>query len=335
MEKGRKQQKSDYVIKESKHRGRETIQYLKERGLLDYSRKIIAERDVLWIPITDKIPEAQEKKLPRRKKKPQRRSLRERFGIRAFDIIGDIIVLFLPRELLEQQEVIVQHLFALYPNVKAIYKREGETEGPFRVQKKTLIAGQGSETIHCEYGLKFKLDICGVFFSPRQITQRLALIKNVDPGDKVCVFFSGIGVIPIYLAKYSPAESIVGIEWNEKAHSYAIENLELNKITERVTLIRGDVKTIVDQFGAKGKLFDLVIMAEPKNAPGFFAEAKRILRRKNARLITLFVGTKEQLRKKKEQLELEGFTVKVSYEKKRVGPKESRYTLIATPKNTR
>ncbi|MHA1774572.1 MAG: class I SAM-dependent methyltransferase [Candidatus Heimdallarchaeota archaeon] len=323
-----KQQKGGYVIKTLREKGAETIEGLKREGGLDQTREVVADGEFLWIPVKKKMKGAKKRVMPQKKMKHLRKSLKEKFGLKAFDVIGEIIVLFLPRELEEKAQEIGEYLLKLYPKVKAVYKEVGKTKGTFRVQQKKLLAGSGSETIHTEHGLKFKLDVTEVFFSPRQLTERLQITKFVKKGERVCVFFSGIGAIPIYLAKYTEAKEIIGIELNKKAHDYALQNVKLNKIEpQRVQLINDDVRKVARKWEKEKRTFSLVILAEPKNERSMFQEAKTILREKTGRILLSFVGTKAICERRIAEIEKEGFIVKKIFEKKRLGPRESRYLL--------
>ncbi|MBD3191772.1 MAG: hypothetical protein GF308_14085 [Candidatus Heimdallarchaeota archaeon] len=312
-----------FAIRTSKCKAEQTIEQLKKQGLYDNTRLLLSEGDSLWIPIKKKIKNVQRKKLPVNPSSP---SLREKFGIRAFDIIGDIIVIFIPDELEGQKFEIGSHLLNLYPHITAVYKETSHAKGKFRVQSKELIAGQGSETIHREHGLKFKLDVNQVFFSPRQVTERMKLTKQVKKGDHICVFFSGIAAIPIYLSKFTQADTIIGIELNSLAHHYAVENLRLNDV-KNVQLINGDVSKVVPDL-IHDKKFDLVIMPLPKNAPNFLSLAKEALVA-NGHLIILIVGSQSKIDNKLAQLKTAGFSIQKVEKERPIAPKEWRYTIYA------
>lgn len=314
---------SNFAIKVPKLKSEKVITDMKEKGNYDYSRDIIIEGDFLWIPIKNKIQEAQRKELP---KKGRLSTLKKRYKLRAFDIIGELIIIFIPEEMLEKRKEIGNHLMKMYPKIKAVYREVSKVKGEFRVQKLELIAGNGSETIHKEQGLKFKMDITKVFFSPRQITERLELTKLIQKDKSVCVFFSGIAPIPIYLAKFTKTSKIIGIELNTDAHHYAEENLKLNNVNN-VELINGDVKKEIPKI-AERELFDYVIMPLPKNARSFIDTADSALKDKGI-LAIYFVGSKIQVEKKIEEIKRKRYELIELRKGAEIAPREYRFTIIA------
>ncbi|NHJ39883.1 MAG: hypothetical protein FK731_07600 [Asgard group archaeon] len=265
--------KSNYVLIVNKNEGQSVINDLKNKELYDKSRSILEVKNKLWIPIKEKIDKAQIKRLPAKKRLT---SLKEKYGLSSFDIIGKIIVIFIPDNLKSKKNEIGKYLLTLYPKIEAVYCESKNANDCFRIQEKKLIAGKGSETIHLENKLKFKLDITKVFFSPRQITEREELIKQVKKGDKVCVLFSGIGPIPIYLSKFTKASKIMGIELNTYAHKYALENLALNKVKD-VELINDDVEKVLPSL-LNEETFDLLVMPLPKNSGSFIELVRNSLK---------------------------------------------------------
>ncbi len=324
----RKQEKENsvYVIQTTKRRGQKVLDDLKEKNLYDSSRKIVSRKNKLWIPVKSKIKRSKQKILPT---KFQLGNLRKKYGIQSFDIIGEIIVLFIPENLLEQKNEIGTFLMNLYPHVKAVYREVTKASDDYRIQTKELIPGEGSETIHTENELRLKLDITKVFFSPRQITEREQIPKQIKKGDKICVFFSGIGPIPIYLAKFSEAAKIIGLELNENAHQYALENLKLNNI-ENVELINGDVREIIPKLCRK-ELFDLVIMPSPKDSESFLEVAKMALKPKG-RLICYETISEKLLDKKTTEIIDAGFTLEQIKKSMEIAPKEYRFVITACKK---
>ena len=315
--------KSVFAIKVYKFEGQEKIDELKEKELYDSSRHIISEEEYLWIPINSYIEGSKEKKLPR---KLLFSNIEEKYGIKSFDIIGDLLVIHIPDELKRKEKEIAKNLMKAYPKVKAVYKEIGRTKGKLRIQKKQLIIGSGAETIHHEYGLKFKLNINKVFFSPRQSFERFELTKNILKGDNVCVFFSGIAPIPIYISKFTKAKKIVGIELNETAHQYALENLELNS-AQNIKLINGDVNEWVSQIAHKER-FDVIILPLPKHAPSYLDQSMKILE-ENGRVIIYVTGTISKCKEQEEELESKGFQILNIRKGSEIAPKEWRFTIHA------
>ncbi|NHJ86760.1 MAG: hypothetical protein FK734_14955 [Asgard group archaeon] len=319
--------KLSFVVKVKQEQGQELLEKLKTEGLFDNTRKITSEGEYLWIPVKEKIENAEIKELPQKKKKQQR--LVDRYGIKSYDIIGDVIVIFLPERLYEEKQEIGEFLLKKYPRVKAVYREVAESDSELRIQEKELIAGKGSETIHREHGLKFKLDITKVFFSPRQVTERLEVIEHVKPGERVCVFFSGIAPIPIYLSKFTQASQIFGIEINPIAHKYGLENLKLNEV-ENVILIQGDVQEIAPEL-AREELFDLIIIPAPKGESSFIDVAYKALT-DEGRVIVYAIGTEEEALKQQEEVINNRFIIESMTRGNEIAPEVWRYNIYAKKK---
>ncbi|NHJ47811.1 MAG: methyltransferase domain-containing protein [Asgard group archaeon] len=310
-------------IKVKKQLGFQTIEKLKEQKIFDDSFEIMKEDDFLWLPVKKKIEGATGKEFQRKNPFP---NLRQEFGIRAFDIIGDIIIIFLPEDLLARELEIGKYLLKNYPNIKAVYRKIGLREKTLRTQNLKLIVGKGTEAIHYENGLRFKLDISRVFFSPRQASERMEIINHVEKDENVCVFFSGIGPIPIYISSFSEAKKILGIELNEEAHNYALENIKLNKCSN-IELIQGDIREIVPNHQMKEQ-FDLVIMPLPKLSDNYLIYAKQMLK-PNGKLIFFKIGDIDTIEKIKIELEKENFSIIETRKGINLSPTEWRYMLIA------
>jgi tRNA (guanine37-N1)-methyltransferase len=311
-----------FGIKIKKELGFQTIEKLKNTSNFDDSFEIIKEGDFLWLPLFSEIKGAKKKNFSKKKSFP---NLQEKFGVRAFDIVGEIIILYLSDSQVPNEIEIGNYLMRQYPNVKAVYRKIGIRKEDTRIQKLKLIAGKGSETTHMENGLKFKLDVTKVFFSPRQITERMDLINYVKKNVSVCVFFSGISPIPIYLASFSEAKRIVAIELNEVAHKYASENARLNKI-KNIDLICGDIREIIPKLQEKG-LFDLVIMPLPKQSENYLMLANKILRT-NGKLILYKVANEEQIEKTIKEIKDEKLILLETKKGINVSPNEWRYMLV-------
>ncbi len=189
---------------------------------------------------------------------------------RSFDAIGDIAIMEIPKKLVKKEKLIAQKLLEIHRNISTVAKKKGAHRGVFRLQKIKILAGENKkETIHAENGIKLKLNIEKVYFSPRQATERKRIFSQVKKGEKVLVMFSGCGPYVFAIAKNSPAKEVVGIEKNPVAHKYALENIKLNKVNN-VKLYKGDAKKIIPKLKEK---FSRIIMPLPKDASKFLPSA--------------------------------------------------------------
>ncbi|MBI4149675.1 class I SAM-dependent methyltransferase family protein [Candidatus Woesearchaeota archaeon] len=191
----------------------------------------------------------------------------------SYDIIGDIAVMDIPQSLLRKRQLIGKAVLSLHHHLRTVLRRADIHKGKYRTRKLAWVAGERkTETVHVENGVKLKLDLAKVYFSPRSATERKRIFQQVKPGESVLVLFSGIGPFPLEIAKNSRAKEIYGIEINAAAHRYAMENMQLNKL--HTTLLQGDVSRITLY-----RRFDRILMPLPKGAEDFLSDAFRFSRK--------------------------------------------------------
>ena len=185
----------------------------------------------------------------------------------AFDIVGDIAILEIPRELNKKQKIIAEAVLNMHGNVKAVYKELGGRRGKLRLQKMQWLAGEKrTETTCRENGVMLELDVAKAYFSPRQSTERKRIYQQVKKGEQVLVMFSGAAPYVIEIAKHSAAKAVYGIEVNRAAHKYAAANIKLNKIENKTKLFCGDVRKVMPKLKKK---FDRIVMPLPKGAGSY------------------------------------------------------------------
>ncbi|MBI4150380.1 hypothetical protein HY488_03175, partial [Candidatus Woesearchaeota archaeon] len=176
-------------------------------------------------------------------------SEKEMAGLKtAFDVVGDIAILEIDRELRKKEKIIAKILLQLHPQIKTVLRKAGSHTGKLRLQKMKHLAGRKTmETVHKESGVELRLDVEKVYFSVRLGTERLRIAKQVQPGEEVLVMFSGCAPYPCVIAKNSPARKVYGIELNKLGHAYGVENVFRNRLLP-VRPIQGDVRQILSNF---------------------------------------------------------------------------------------
>jgi tRNA (guanine37-N1)-methyltransferase len=183
---------------------------------------------------------------------------------RAFDVVGDVAVVEIPRELQKKKKLIAAAVMEMHPNIKAVWMEKTGRSGKLRLQKLEWLAGEKrTETIVVENGVRLKLDVAKVYYSPRQASERERIIRQVRKGESVLVMFSGAGPYAIEIAKKTAAKVVYGVELNKVGHRYAVENAKLNKVEPKTKFFCGDVKKVVPSLKKK---FDRIIMPLPKAA---------------------------------------------------------------------
>lgn len=188
---------------------------------------------------------------------------------RSFDLIGNIALIQIPKELKSKAKSIAQTLLREHKNIKTVYSK-GKISGRLRVPKLKWLAGQHlEETIHKESGCIFELNVKTCFFSPRLSTDRLEIAKQVKKNEKVLVMFSGVAPYAIIIAKHAKPKKVTCIELNKNAVKYAKENILINKI-KNIEVLQGDVKKIKKLVKEK---FDRIVMPRPQLKYDFLKEA--------------------------------------------------------------
>jgi len=186
--------------------------------------------------------------------------------VRAYDLVGDIIIMTIPRELEKKEHEIASAILADNHKIKVVAKRAAHYGGEFRRRPVKIIGGEfRRETEVREFGIRLQLDVEEVYFSTRSGNERRRIALLVQPGEKVLVLFSGIGPYPLMISRFSRAKEIVGIEKNPIAHHYGLINLKLNK-KYNIKLFEGDVRDILPGFTVE---FDRIVMPLPKSAGEF------------------------------------------------------------------
>jgi len=194
-----------------------------------------------------------------------------------FDIVGDIAIIEIPRELESKKLVIAKALAKTQPHIRAVARKLSEREGKFRLRELELLVGKGTETVHKECGCSYKLDVAKAYFSPREATERQRISGQVKPRETVMVFFAGVGPFAIIIAKKSKPSKVYAIELNPDAVRYMKENVRINGVQEKVEPILGDVKTLARRYYGK---CDRVVMPLPKEGYRFLGEAFSCLKPK-------------------------------------------------------
>ena len=208
---------------------------------------------------------------------------------KSYDVIGDIIIIEIPDELVKKEKQIAEALLKTHKNIKTILKKKGIHSGEFRIQPLSFLAGVDKrETIYKENNVKLKFNVEKVYFSPRLSTERKRIYLQVKAKEYVLVMFSGVGICPLVIAKNTKAKKILGIEKNPAAHEAAMQNKTLNKIAN-VEFVHGDVRRMMPDLK-----FDRIIMPLPKDAETFLSYA--FSASKNGTIIHFYDFQKEILK---------------------------------------
>ncbi|HNW38720.1 MAG TPA: class I SAM-dependent methyltransferase family protein, partial [Methanosarcina vacuolata] len=188
-------------IKVPKKKGEPVRRRLLELEILDNSVKISADEAFLYLPLT-RVPapgelesfpeeiELLEFEFKPQEKKPVPEDL---LGFSpAYEVIGDIALLEDPELDKEKASRIADALLLTHSNIKTVLKPLTPVIGEFRVREFEVVAGEPrTETIHREYGCRYKVDLSRAYFTPRLSTERSRILSRVKEGDTIVDMFAG------------------------------------------------------------------------------------------------------------------------------------------------
>lgn len=233
-----------------------TRKYLSEKKLLRNDLKINKDDTFIYFPVKN-IPEElsdyhiEKREFEKRNSKP--RSYKEIISIpdnlknklpSSFDVIGDIILLKINRNLINYKKKIGDSLLAVNKNVKTVCMVE-PVSGEFRTRNIEIISGENrSTTTHIEHGLIFDIDVKKTYFSPRLANERKRVAKLVRNNETVVDMFSGVAPFSIMIAKYANPKIIYAIDKNIEAIKYAKQNIKKNNVLDKIEVINADAKDI-------------------------------------------------------------------------------------------
>ena len=193
---------------------------------------------------------------------------------KSFDIIGNVVILEIPDEL-EGEKYLIADAAIKITKRKSVYRKKSEIKGVTRTRELEHLAGdESSETIHQEFGSKFKLDVRKVYFSPRLATERKRIVDQVQDGEIIIDMFTGVGPFSVTIARKHEVE-IYAIDINPEAIRYLKDNISLNKVDKKIKPYLGDVYEILDQLNV---LADRIIMNLPGSADQFLPLAVEYLK---------------------------------------------------------
>ncbi len=136
---------------------------------------------------------------------------------RAFDVVGDIVLIRLPRDLEADAPAVGDALLQFVPGARLVGADYG-VHGPERLRSLRRIAGSGAwRTVHRENGIAFEVDVERAYFSPRLAREHARVADCVRPGERVYDLGCGVGPFSITIASQQRARRIVAIDHNPAA----------------------------------------------------------------------------------------------------------------------
>ncbi|MFH0832455.1 MAG: class I SAM-dependent methyltransferase family protein [Candidatus Aenigmatarchaeota archaeon] len=184
-------------------------------------------------------------------------------GPGGYQIIGNVLLLKLRKMPLSQKRKIARAILDIFPYVKTVCEIKS-VGGELRKPNVVKLTGDGTETVHKEHNILYKLDVSKIMFSKGNLFERQRLISQVKENEVVVDMFAGIGYFSLSVAK--KAKEVYAIEKNKVAFRYLKENISLNK-AGNIHPILGDNRRIAEKLAGKA---DRVIM-------GYFPGTEKFL----------------------------------------------------------
>ncbi len=256
-------------VRVARQAGEATRATLAEAGLLDEGHEIQVEEDSLLIPVTAPaaVPAEYEivhREVPEREGQTMPADLVQ--GDISYERLGDIAIV--DEDDSERAQTVARALMESDLPVKTVLNRGSKVHGQQRLRDWEVLAGDGTETVHREFGCEFALDLAAVYFSPRLATERHRVTDQVDADERALDMFAGVGpfVVPFAVR----GATAVGVDVNPTAIEYLRENARRNDVEDRVRAIEGDVRAVTDDYEGWA---DRLVMNLPHSADDFLDTA--------------------------------------------------------------
>jgi len=136
---------------------------------------------------------------------------------RAFDVVGDIVLIRLPESLDPHAPEIGQALLEFVPSARLVGRDRG-VHGADRVRTIERLAGAGGwRTRHRENGIEFDVDVERAYFSPRLAREHERVASDVGDGDEVYDLCCGVGPFALMIARAARATRVTAVDANPAA----------------------------------------------------------------------------------------------------------------------
>lgn len=189
---------------------------------------------------------------------------------RAFDQVGDILLVKVPRELEPRAQELGRALLDFHPAARAAFQDRG-VKDEFRVRDLVRLAGAGDAlTLVNENGIRLWVDPSQAYFSPRLATERARVASLVRKGEHVVDLFGGVAPLAIQVAR--AGAHVDCIDLNPAACTLAHRNVAANAVESLVRVHPGDARAVAATLAPA----DRVVMNLPHGAKAFLDVAARV-----------------------------------------------------------
>jgi len=255
----------------ARERGEAVRERLADAGVLDGDHRIEVADGTIYLPVTDPtgVPSDLAASIVERdaEERDRPRTPADLLGYEpSLERLGDIVIIDEDDD--DRAHEIADAVMSSDLPCVTVLDRASPIEGDLRVRRWDVLAGNGTETVHREYGHEFALDVAEVYFSPRLATERHRVIEQVAADESVVDMFAGVGPYAIPMA--TAGADVVACDLNETAIEYLRENAERNGASDRVTALAGDVRETTSEYAG---FADRLVMNLPHSADEFLDTA--------------------------------------------------------------
>jgi tRNA (guanine37-N1)-methyltransferase len=188
---------------------------------------------------------------------------------RAFDQVGDVVVVKVPPELASRAAELGDALLRFH-KARAVFHDKG-VKDPYRVRDLELIAGAGDALTQVnENGVRLWVDPSRAYFSPRLAMERSRVAALVQPGEQVADLFGGVAPLGVQAALKGAL--VDSVDLNPDAVALAQRNAAENGVADRLRLHAGDARDVAPKLPHA----DRVVMNLPHGAKHFLDVAARL-----------------------------------------------------------
>lgn len=289
-------------LKVQKFYGEKIISSLKEFKILNKSLKIKKNENFVFVPLERRPSEEIFNKIKRIKKdikieefdfeereddiKTLSKLLENKIGLKnleklpkSFDIIGDIAVIELSRDIEVYKKEIGTAILNNIKKINTVLMKKSPISTKYRLRDYECIAGSDKTlTLHKEFGCEFRVDLSKAYFSPRLSFEHDRIASDVIDGEIIIDMFSGVGPFSILIAKRYKRIKVYAIDINPTALKYLIKNIVNNKVKRKVTAIFGDAQYISTKYFQN--FASRIIMNLPSESLNYIRFACNSIRRK-------------------------------------------------------
>jgi tRNA (guanine37-N1)-methyltransferase len=248
--------------------GEATRQRLAAAGLVSEDYAIEVDEGTLYIPVTDASAVDDDLTVVSREVDPREGQTMPSDLVEdpSYERLGDVVVI--DEDDPDRARRVADAVVESDLPVESVLNRASKVKGEQRVRDWEVLAGEGTETVHREYGCEYVVGLAEAFFSPRLATERHRVAEQVSEGEHAFDMFAGVGPFVVPFAKRGA--TVVGVDVNAEAIEYLRENARRNGVAERVTAVCGDVREVAPDYEGWA---DRIVMNLPHSADEFLDTA--------------------------------------------------------------